>query len=436
MCFYEGKNMRHAMNHTIDLAISICLVAFVGISFTIFVEAEQLEKTSEDVEISGVTIPKNEFTGYFDSKGVYTVVGAIKNREQFPIIPTVVINIEDNHKIISKTLEYVPISPSKDLPFKIKISEVKGLNPILLEPKISYVFTEKEPLNVEVIYDKTLVTHDDNHLTGRIINKGNEIIYNIKVFALVHGLKYETLDTAENIELIERLAPGEIHEFTMYPDPSIISEAHYYSCFAITDSFVRPLSAQRNEKMFYFRYDSGSWYTAPEFNEEGTELSMRTQNSFPLETYANFEFPRFSEDEKFDVFVNGEIKKSIQSIDEKENWHVAFNVGARESGEIIIKGFKEGWDPGDKIYIPDWIKTNALWWYEDQINDETFIKGIEFLIKEKIIKTDPSKEILKEKATIPAWIKINAGWWVEEKITDETFVNGLEFLIENGIIQI
>jgi hypothetical protein len=420
-----------------DLCISICIIAFVGIFFTTSVEAEQWEKTSEGSEISGVTIPENEFAGYFDYDREYTVVGVIKNREQYPIIPTVIINVKDGQEIISKTLEYVPILPSKDLPFKIKIPEVKDLNPTLMEPEISFVFTQKDPLNVEVIYDETLVKYDDNHLTGRIINKGNQTIYNIKVFALVHGLKYETLDTAQNIEFIEKLDPGQIHSFTLYPDPAVSAEAHYYSCFAITDSFVRPLSTERNEKKFYFRYDSGSsWYTAPLFNEDGTELYMRTQNSFPLETYANFEFPKFSDDEKFDVFVNGEPKKSIQSIDEFGNWHVAFNVGARESGEIVISGFKEGWDPGDRIFIPDWIKTNAQWWYQGQVNDETFIKGIEFMIKEEIIKTTASKETQKEKSTIPAWIKINAGWWAEEKIPDETFVNGLEFLIKNGIIQI
>ena len=100
----------------------------------------------------------------------------------------------------------------------------------------------------------------------------------------------------------------------MYPDPSINSEISYYSCFAVTDSFVRPVYTERNGEKFYFRYDSGSWYTAPQFNDNGTELTMRTLNSFPLGTYANFEFPVFSEDEKFSVFVNGEPKKIFKAL--------------------------------------------------------------------------------------------------------------------------
>ena len=31
--------------------------------------------------------------------------------------------------------------------------------------------------------------------------------------------------------------------------------------------------------------------------------------------------------------------------------------------------------------VPNWIKTNAEWWANGQIDDKTFATGIEFLIK-------------------------------------------------------
>ena len=37
---------------------------------------------------------------------------------------------------------------------------------------------------------------------------------------------------------------------------------------------------------------------------------------------------------------------------------------------------------------------------------------------------------------VPAWIKNNAGWWAEGQIDDQTFVNGMQFLIKEGIIQV
>ena len=254
------------------LIFTIFFTTMIGTVFITFAEAEKWEKTELDIEATGVIIPEHEFIGYFDSNRIYTVVGAIKNYESFSVIPTIIINIEDEHKRISKVLEYVPISPSKELPFKIKFPEVKSSNPILNKPEIYFIASEKKSNPSEVIYDETLVQHDDGHLTGRVINNGNEPIHNLKIFAIIHGPEHETLDMAQNIEMIAKLDPGEIRNFSMYPDPSISSQVFYYSCFAVTDSFVRPVYSERNGEKFYFRYDSGTWYTDPQFNEKGTEL--------------------------------------------------------------------------------------------------------------------------------------------------------------------
>ena len=37
--------------------------------------------------------------------------------------------------------------------------------------------------------------------------------------------------------------------------------------------------------------------------------------------------------------------------------------------------------------VPDWIKNNAGWWAEGQIDDQTFVNGIQFLIKEYSMKS-------------------------------------------------
>ena len=39
----------------------------------------------------------------------------------------------------------------------------------------------------------------------------------------------------------------------------------------------------------------------------------------------------------------------------------------------------------NEISIPEWIRNNALWWSEEQIDDSTFIQGIEFLIKNNLL---------------------------------------------------
>jgi len=134
-----------------------------------------------------------------------------------------------------------------------------------------------------------------------------------------------------------------------------------------------------------------------------------------------------------------------------------------------------------KEKVPAWIKNNAEWWSEGQIDDRTFVSGIQFLITEKIIDipdlpeqesekprpsfVDPQKdpqsyvdrynkevsykewfdenypdytieEAVGMPESIPDWIKNNAEWWSQGLITEDDFVKGIEFLVKNGIIRV
>ncbi len=64
-----------------------------------------------------------------------------------------------------------------------------------------------------------------------------------------------------------------------------------------------------------------------------------------------------------------------------------------------------------EIGIPGWIKSNAGWWAEGAIDDDTFVQGIQFLIKEGIMSVPPTiPEGEGSTSEIPGWIKSNAGW--------------------------
>ena len=39
-------------------------------------------------------------------------------------------------------------------------------------------------------------------------------------------------------------------------------------------------------------------------------------------------------------------------------------------------------------------------------------------------------------AEVPSWVKNNAGWWAEGTIDDDSFVQGIQFLIKEGIMSI
>ena len=89
--------------------------------------------------------------------------------------------------------------------------------------------------------------------------------------------------------------------------------------------------------------------------------------------------------------------------------------------------------------IPKWVKSNAGWWANDLIDDDTFVSGIQFLIEEELILVSSlySDETLDaENKTIPKWIKSNADWWSQGIISDDDFLKGVEFLVESGIIHV
>ena len=123
-----------------------------------------------------VFIPLHEYLGYFDSSGVYTVVGNIKNENNFAVLPIVTVSVVDDAKILSKTINHVPLGPDEEIPFKIKFPELKGNTPILKNPELTFEETRKNKVPIQVLYDQTLVKHDDGHISGRIQNVGNETI--------------------------------------------------------------------------------------------------------------------------------------------------------------------------------------------------------------------------------------------------------------------
>jgi len=92
--------------------------------------------------------------------------------------------------------------------------------------------------------------------------------------------------------------------------------------------------------------------------------------------------------------------------------------------------------------IPGWIKDVASWWANDQISENEFVVGIEYLINNNIIllHSIPCNEKIESQygdtKSIPDWIKNNASWWSDNLIDDTDFINGLQYLIKHKIVKI
>ena len=65
-------------------------------------------------------------------------------------------------------------------------------------------------------------------------------------------------------------------------------------------------------------------------------------------------------------------------------------------------------------------------------NSKATIKSISFLIN----SNDATSVEKPSSQKIPDWIKSNAGWWADGQIDDNSFVEGIQFLIKEGLMKI
>jgi hypothetical protein len=87
--------------------------------------------------------------------------------------------------------------------------------------------------------------------------------------------------------------------------------------------------------------------------------------------------------------------------------------------------------------VPEWVKNNAKWWSDSQVDDTTFSQGIGYLIKENIIEIDnlPSSSGDSDQS-VPEWVKNNAKWWADGMISEDEFLRGITYMVENGIVKV
>jgi len=84
--------------------------------------------------------------------------------------------------------------------------------------------------------------------------------------------------------------------------------------------------------------------------------------------------------------------------------------------------------------IPKWVKSNAEWWVDQQIDDGSFVAGIQYLINNGIMYIPNTETVNSSVTEIPDWVKNNAEWWVDNEISDDDFVKAMEWLVTNGVI--
>ena len=328
-----------------------------------------------------VYIPDHEYVGFYDQDGIFTVIGGVKNNEMYAVIPTITVNVNDDGNVFSQKYKFSPIMPAQMLPLKLKLPEITSEHPVLEPPQISYRQTEYKYESGYILYDDSLILHDDGRMTGTIKNAGDKTFLNFRIYALIKDQNEQILDVASS-QQFGIMHPGETLKFEMLPDPRIVNEIDSYSCFAFGDESILPLDVDRNDQQYTFRYESGVAFTATEFSSDNTELEMYSLNSFVGELNASFEFPQSSIHEYFEVYLDGssystdgtilykEKITSLQSLDEMGNWHVYFTVPGFYQGDVTVKGFHE---PDGTVEVPDELDLSEIIYTEITTGDVTSI---------------------------------------------------------------
>jgi hypothetical protein len=272
---------------------------------------------------------------------MYTVVGAVKNTESKPIIPSIIINVKDGDREVSDNFTLSIVDSQKDIPFKIKIPEMQGNNAVLEKPQVSFVTSSHDALNIDVIYDRTLIKHPDGHTSGFILNNDTSTGYGIRVYAVIYGKDGKVLDTGKSIETIDKIEPGQKIAFSMYPDSQRASKVSYYSCFALGEDPTQIIKLQRNGQPYYVTYISSGYINDAKFDDFSQSLSFTIRYPFPDKGFVNLMIPEESNDQKYSVIADGNQMDFLQSKDPDGYWHVAFNLGPQSTMHVTISGFEQ-----------------------------------------------------------------------------------------------
>ncbi|HEY8109781.1 MAG TPA: peptidase [Candidatus Nitrosotenuis sp.] len=152
----------------------------------------------------------------------------------------------------------------------------------------------------------------------------------------------------------------------------------------------------------------------------------------------------------FSIVSSGKtiFKTSGISTDSRDEWNqIQVSIPEDSFGNIVIKFENLGENELARAEIPiaiiakhnqtipHWTKNVAKWWCDDSISGNEFLRGIEYLVRQNVIKISekPDGEL---SGGIPKWIKANSCMWSGDSISDDEFLNGIAYLIKNGMITI
>jgi len=158
----------------------------------------------------------------------------------------------------------------------------------------------------------------------------------------------------------------------------------------------------------------------PAFAAEYDQIVSTSDETLDVGIYTIPEIPNTSEPTKLKISF---LKPGTDRIQE----HIDYRVTVTKDGDFVFGPIRLTHTSPGHVTIPVQFSENG----SHQINIE--VEGILFqpLPLETAVFT---MNIGQAQTSIPGWIKNNAGWWADGQIDDNAFVSGLQWLISNGIM--
>ena len=281
-----------------------------------------------------------------------------------------------------------------------------------------YLFVFDYPFAYDVIYETT-VTHGD----------------------IIKVVKWIPLSsTGEQIEINQVQAQKSQIKFE---SPSNSVELYSYNDHIMSLVLYFEKESQQSGRITF----EGKYLQLPETGN--SRFDIEPDHTHPLRYNIPIRIDHNYDDENFNVGVteNGNfswskmLKAEADKDFEVKLFHKTKWKQVVEPFKISELEFPKTIPEDEKLIqkkIPDWVKNNAKWWADGQVDDSTFTQGIGFLIKEKIIgiETLPDQASNVAEQKVPDWIRNNAGWWADGMISEGDFIKGIKFLVEKRIIQV
>jgi len=186
---------------------------------------------------------------------------------------------------------------------------------------------------------------------------------------------------------------------------------------------------------FAIEYDLNSYHADDDSNESSGYSQIVSTSDGTLDvginTYPTPKIPNTDEPTKLKISF---LKPDTERI----QLHIDYRVSVTKDGDYVFGPMERllHTSPGS-ITIPVKFSENGSHMIHIEVEGVLFqpipLETATFTIN--VGESTPSS-IPTPETSIPGWIKNNAGWWADGQIDDSSFVSGLQWLISNGIMKI